>query len=493
MLAMAATIAVAYPHMNGIGGDGFWLIAAPGETPIGIQACGRAAQSASRESYLRMGFSTVPPRGGAATLTVAGTVAGWQTASEIAKRWGGRIPRARLLADAIDHARDGVPVSPGQERLAHDRLGELHAVFGFSQSFLVDGRPPASGSRLRNSALASTLEHLAAAGFGDFYKGDIAASLARDLRQAGSPISLQDIAATSAPLVEPLSLQLGGVKLFNLPPPTQGAASLMILALFERLKLSAADEFSLIHGLVEATKQAFAVRDAKIGDPAGMDVAATDLLTDERLERMAENIDCSRAAPWPHASAPGDTVWMGAMDRDGRAVSFIQSLYWEFGSGVVSPSTGILWQNRGHSFALDERHPNRLEPGRLPFHTLNPALALFDDGRTMVYGTMGGDGQPQTQAAVFARYAWAGYELQEAITAPRWLLGRTWGAQNTNLKLESRFAPELLDRLRKCGHEVEAIEPFSDLVGHAGAVARYGDGLLEGAADPRSDGAAVGI
>jgi gamma-glutamyltranspeptidase/glutathione hydrolase len=184
---------------------------------------------------------------------------------------------------------------------------------------------------------------------------------------------------------------------------------------------------------------------------------------------------------------------MGAIDRLGRAVSFIQSLYWEFGSGVVSPSTGVLWQNRGHSFSLDDRHPNRLEPGRLPFHTLNPALAFFDDGRTLVYGTMGGDGQPQTQAALFARYAWANYELQEAIAAPRWLLGRTWGAHNASLKLENRFPAELFDRLRACGHVVEPIGPFDDLVGHAGAVVRHPDGLLEGAADPRSDGSAVGI
>jgi oxamate amidohydrolase len=212
-------------------------------------------------------------------------------------------------------------------------------------------------------------------------------------------------------------------------------------------------------------------------------------LSDAALEKMAAAVDRERALAWPRPAAPGDTIWMGAIDAAGRAVSFIQSLYWEFGSGLVSRRTGVLWQNRGISFPLAPGHPNRLAPGRLPFHTLNPALARFDDGRVMVYGTMGGEGQPQTQAALFARYAWGGMALQPAVTAPRWLLGRTWGSQSTTLKLERRWDPEVVAALRMAGHEVELVEPFSDLMGHAGAVVRHGDGLIEGAADPRSDGA----
>jgi oxamate amidohydrolase len=208
---------------------------------------------------------------------------------------------------------------------------------------------------------------------------------------------------------------------------------------------------------------------------------------------MVAAVDGEAALPWPRSGPSGDTVWMGAIDGEGRAVSFIQSLYWEFGSGVVSPATGVLWQNRGISFALSPRHPNSLAPGRLPFHTLNPALARFDDGRTMVYGTMGGEGQPQTQAAVFARYAWMGQSLQHAVTAPRWLLGRTWGAESTSLKLESRFSDDILAWLRRVGHHIELVEPFSDLMGHAGAVVAHPDGLLEGAADPRSDGAVAAL
>jgi gamma-glutamyltranspeptidase/glutathione hydrolase len=206
------------------------------------------------------------------------------------------------------------------------------------------------------------------------------------------------------------------------------------------------------------------------------------------LNAMAARIDPRRALPWPQPPSAGDTTWFAAIDRNGRAASVIQSLYFEFGSGVVLPRTGIVWQNRGASFRLAEDGWNALKPRRKPFHTLNPALARFDDGRVMAYGTMGGEGQPQTQAAVFTRYARFGMPLQQAVTAPRWLLGRAWGDQSTTLKLEDRFDPALYVELRAAGHEVELVGPFDTMMGHAGAIVRDGHGALEGASDPRSDG-----
>jgi len=179
---------------------------------------------------------------------------------------------------------------------------------------------------------------------------------------------------------------------------------------------------------------------------------------------------------------------MGVVDGEGRAVSFIQSIYHEFGSGLVLPESGVNWQNRGCSFSLDPQNINALRPRKKPFHTLNPALARLNDGRTMVYGTMGGDGQPQTQAAVFTRYAVYGQPMQMAITAPRWLLGRTWGEDSDSLKLESRFSVETQAKLRALGHDVEMIPEFDELVGHAAGIARPASGVLEGASDPRSDG-----
>jgi gamma-glutamyltranspeptidase/glutathione hydrolase len=186
-------------------------------------------------------------------------------------------------------------------------------------------------------------------------------------------------------------------------------------------------------------------------------------------------------------------VWLGAADQTGRMVSYIQSVYWEFGSGVVLDAVGGTWQNRGSSFSLESASHLALVPGRKPFHTLNPACARLTDGRSMVYGNMGGDGQPQSQAAIFTRYAMFGQDLQQAVTAPRWLLGRTWGQASVTLKIESRIDSEVINALARAGHAVEVLEPYSDLVGHAGALVLHPDGVIAGAADPRSDGAIAGF
>jgi gamma-glutamyltranspeptidase/glutathione hydrolase len=185
---------------------------------------------------------------------------------------------------------------------------------------------------------------------------------------------------------------------------------------------------------------------------------------------------------------------MGAVDSSGLAVSYIQSLYWEFGSGCVLPRTGVLMQNRGASFSLQSGAVNPLMPGRLPIHTLNPALALLDDGRIMAYGCMGGDGQPQTQGAVFTRHIMFREPLDQAIDRPRWVLGRTWGAARTSLRLETRFDGNLIDQLVSAGHDVDVLaEDYSDVMGHAGAVVLHKDGTSEGAHDPRADGGAAGV
>lgn len=493
MIAAAAVIAVAYPHMNSLGGDAFWLVAEPGEAPYAIDACGPAAAGATRDFYVHQGLSAIPSRGPLAALTVAGTVAGWGLAHERARAAGGRLPLGRLLEDAIALAREGVPVTASLNGAMTLKYGELRDVPGYADVYLDGGRVPAVGALLKLPKLASALARLAEAGTDDFYRGDLARSLAGELEAAGSPVRLADLEAYRAEIRSPLTYKLDHARLYNFPPPTQGLASLLILAIFERLKIAEPEGFAHVHGLVEATKQAFRIRNAEVTDPRYMRAPAESFLAPEIVAASAGRIDRTRAAPWPHAHEDGDTVWMGAIDRDGRMVSFIQSIYWEFGSGVTLPSTGIHWQNRGISFSLDATARNGLEPGRKPFHTLNPAMAVFDDGRRMVYGTMGGDGQPQTQAAVFSRYGLFGEDLQAAISAPRWLLGRTWGSSADNLKLEGRFQEALLARLRRAGHEIEVVDGFSERMGHAGGIVRHPSGVLEAASDPRSDGAVAGL
>ena len=493
MVAMAATIAVVYPHMNAIGGDGFWLITEPGKDPVGVDACGAAAAQATPDFYRDRGLSALPSRGPLAALTAAGTISGWDLALGHAAPWGAALPLNRLLGDAIDHARNGVAVTPGQEALTRQKLPELREVPGFAETFLADGTVPAAGTRAANPRLGDTLAHLADAGLDDFYRGALAERIADDLAATGSPVALADLNAHQAQTVTPLSVRIGDGTLYNMTPPTQGLASLMILALHDRLDRRDPSDHAFVHRLVEATKRAFIVRDREVTDPAYMRADPADYLRDSFLDADAAKIDLESALPWPHTAQPGDTIWMGAVDGEGRAVSFIQSIYWEYGAGIVLPETGILWQNRGTSFSLGEDGAHPLRPGRKPFHTLNPAMARLDDGRVMTYGTMGGEGQPQTQAAVFARYVDLGMDLQEAVSAPRWLLGRTWGDQSTNLKLESRFDGATVDWLRAAGHDVAVVEPMTDMMGHAGAIVRHPDGLLEGAADPRSDGAAMAV
>ena len=493
MIAMAAAIPVVYPHMNALGGDSFWIIKPPGKDPIGIDACGAVAAKATDALYRDAGFDAIPSRGPLAANTVAGTLSGWQAALAVAASLGGEMSRERLLEAAIHHAEKGFPATGNQSRTTTAKLAELKGLPGYDEAFLLNGIVPEEGDLFRQERLGATLRRLAADGFGSFYTGALAQDIAADLARAGSPVSADDLAAHKALTCAPLSVQLSTGTVWNMPPPTQGLSSLMILGLFDRLGVKDAEGFAHIHGLVEAIKQAFIIRNAHVQDPAAMDVDPADFLKPADLDARAARIDPETALPWPVPAKDGDTIWMGAIDDAGNAVSFIQSIYWEFGSGIVLEDTGILWQNRGSSFSLRDGDVNRLAPGRRPFHTLNPAMAELTDGKILSYGTMGGEGQPQTQAMVYTRHVNFGQSIQQAITAPRFLLGRTWGDTGTNLKLESRFDPALVEDLAAAGHDTEVIAPFSDLMGHAGGVSIRADGVMEGGSDPRADGKAAGV
>jgi gamma-glutamyltranspeptidase/glutathione hydrolase len=497
--------------MTGLGGDGFWLILPAGAqqqqqsgpeaaapAPIFIDACGRSALAASHDRFRELGCKAIPKRGPQAALTMAGAVSGWQAALDAVAGWAHEnrspLPLTTLLADAACCAEEGYPVTRSQSEMTAAMFPELANQPGFARHFLVGGKAPQLNSRLTLPTLARTLRRLAAEGLQDFYQGRLAEEMAADLHDAGSCICLEDFRSHKAEIRPPLMLQLSGNRLFNSPPPTQGVASLAILALLtlfcERTDCDLHDESTLIHALVEATKQAFALRDTFVADPACMQMPAHSLLTPETLAPLAGAISPRHAGPWRQATPGGDTVWLGVMDRYGNAVSYIQSLYHEFGSGVVLPRSGIVWQNRGLGFTFAPGFANSLAPGKKPFHTLNPALSLLNDGRILSYGTMGGEGQPQTQAAVFSRYCLLNFSLQQAVSAPRWLLGRAWGDDASGLKLEDSFSPGVFDRLKAMGHSIERVPALSSLMGHAGALVRHPDGLMEGAFDPRSDGAA---
>lgn len=491
MVAAAATIAVVYPHMNSIGGDGFWLILKPNGEQIAIDASGASAQSISIATYTRQGLDKIPFRGALAANTVAGTISGWDKALEVSRTLGGLKRLDQLLQDAIAYAQDGFPVTVGQAELTQQKLSELKEIPGFAQTFLNHNDVPQPCSMMRNQRLATTLSKLSSQGLDSFYRGEVAEKIGKDLSLVGAPITLKDLNQHHAILQAPLHLQHSLGDLYNVPPPSQGLISLMILGLLDRthIKQVAVDSVEHIHLVVEATKLAFRIRDSAITDPAYMIKAAQTYLEPGFLDELAKSIDIKKAMSWGTGKGPGDTVWMGTADQSGLCVSFIQSIYHEYGSGIVLDATGINWQNRGASFSLNPNHINALEANKKPFHTLNPAGARLNDGRVMVYGNMGGDGQPQSQAAVFSRYAIFNQSLQTAVTAPRWLLGRTWGQSSDSLKLESRFDEVIFNGLRERGHLVEKMGSFDSALGHAGAIVRLPNGVLQGATDPRADGA----
>lgn len=489
MVAAAAAIAVVYPHMNSLGGDGFWLIQKPGKAPVAIDACGNAGSLAKISEYQAQGLSN---RGGRACITMAGTVAGWQ----LAREWAGiknGFPLARLLGPAQELAAQGIKATESLQRASEKTFAELKELNHFASIFLPAGKTLVVGDTVTNPGLADMLEHLHRSDLGlrDFYQGDISSSIASGLRAADSPITHADLQQYQAEMVTPLSATTSKGQLFNMVAPTQGVASLMILALYDRLYQSHWSEAQRVHHLVECTKLAFEIRDREVCDRRAMTTPAQEYLEPTRLDQMALQVDAQRAAPWPKQALPGDTVWLGALDRDGTLVSFIQSVYWEFGSGLVIPDLGLVWNNRGISFALEAGHHNALAPGKKPLHTLNPALALLNDGRRFSYGTMGGEGQPQTQAALYTRHIYQQIPLADAIAQDRWLLGRTWGESSNNLKLEQTLYEDIGPTLSKQGHDIEALPSGSESMGHAGGIILSSNGDVQVATDPRSDGAAL--
>jgi gamma-glutamyltranspeptidase/glutathione hydrolase len=495
-IAAAATIAVVYPHMNGLGGDNVWLLydAARGHLRA-LNAIGRSAAAVDLDAYRARFGEAIPPRGGAAALTVPGAVSGWWEAHVYSRdAMGSPVPWKALLDDALTHARDGFVVSAGQRRVtaaARDLFtGDPDA--GVRRTLWPVYHPERlAAARFVQADLAATLAQIAEGGAEEFYRGRLARRLAEGAARAGSPLAAGDLAAHRADWVEPLRVRYRGGEAASFPPPTQGFAALAILALLEGFDVAALDDADHVHLTVEATKLAFEDRERYLTDPAVADVPVGRCLDAARVADRRGRISRRRAMPVEARPAGGDTIAIVTADGSGNAVSVIQSLYHEFGAGVVAGDTGVLLQNRGSFFSLDPHHANRLAPRKRTAHTLIPSMFLVDGRPRLVYGTMGGDGQPQTQAALVTRVVDRGLGPQAAVEAPRWLFGRTWGEASRSLRLEARFAPEVAADLRARGHDVQVVEDWSDLMGHAQLIRLDPDGL-RGGSDPRADGAALG-
>lgn len=486
-IAAQAALAVVYPHMTGIGGDAFWLVhdAATGRVHA-LNGSGRAARAATPERLREAGHESIPVRGPLSAITVPGAVDSWCSAHE---RFG-RLGFAELITPAVDFAREGHPVTESQAATTAQLADVLQAHPDTRRTLSA---PTSPGAVQRVPELADTLEAIAEGGRDAFYT-DTAARIVKALAQAGGLLDAEDFAEHRSEWTEPISTTYRGHTCYQHPPNSQGLAHLMVLNILERHDLASLDRTQFLHLVVEATKLAFAARDRHIADPDFAHIPLTTLLDKEHAAELAERIDPGHAAtPGPPRPAGGDTTATTVADTEGNAVCVIQSIYHEFGSGVVAGDTGVLLQNRGAFFSLAPEHPNRLEPGKRTFHTLMPGMMHNDHGPVLVYGTMGGEGQPQTQTALVTGIVDFGRGVQAAVDAPRWLYGRTWGAPSTDLHLEARMGEEVAERLRGMGHPVRMLGDYDSTLGHAQAVQMTSPGgPLRGAADPRGDGVALG-
>ena len=496
-VAMAGVLAVARPHMNGVGGDVFALFY-DGETEevVGLNGSGRAGALATPE-FFEGNFGGEIPNTGPGSVSVPGAVAAWSDALD---RFG-TMKLGELLQPAIRYAREGFPVSA---RLAEDFRTQGRSLNPPGRDlYLPGGSPPPVGSLLRNPALAETLERIARDGKAGFYQGPVAESLAAFLESEGGYLRTGDFAAHTTAWVDPLSGSYLGYRLLVMPPNSQGVAQLMLteMAKHQPLEEMGQNTPSYLHTLIELKKLAFADRDRWVADPEYADIPLDRLLDPERLARRAELVDPRAAAsevepgvtgeesaavvgPAEGADDFGDTVYLTAVDRWGNAVSWIQSLYSGFGSGLLEPETGVLLQNRGALFTMEKGHPNQVAPGKRPYHTLTPLVALREDGSLgFTLGTPGGDSQTQSLLQIMNNVLLFGMLPQEAIEAPRFR-----GYEGLEVAVEDRIPAEVQHALGALGHRLRVVHGWTATFG--GAQMIFVDpvsGTLVVASDPRRE------
>lgn len=496
-IATAATLAVIYPHMTGIGGDAFWLIHEAGSGQVRyLNGGGRAAQSASIDYFASRGMTEIPFRGILpASLTTPGAVDSWCNAHAA---WG-RLPLERNLQQAIAYAQDGFPVTARLSGWIARTEADLRLQDDATAIFLADG-VPAPGTRIRNAGLARTLQSIARHGRAGFYEGPVAQALANYVQARGGFFTEDDLRAQRSRWGEPLVGQYRDLTLYQTPAPTQGFTVIEMLNLIETLDLHKTGFLGPdhVHLLVQAKQIAYHDRDRYLGDPDFSDVPLAKLIAKAYADERRALIDPARALAWDkvpsYGSLTGDTVYIATVDEEGNAVSLIHSLYGAFGSTVVAGDTGVLLQNRGAYFSLDPAHPNALAPGKIPVHTLIASMGKRNDKLWSVLGCMGADGQPQIQLQAYVALMDFDCDIQQALEAPRWLSGRFGiGEARDTLHIEGRFPAETLRELEARGHALNRWDAWNELAGHAhGIVIDPVSGVRWGGSDPRSDGAAMG-
>lgn len=488
-VATAAALAVVQPPSNGIGGDAFALVW-DGDKLHGLNASGRAPRALTPEVFARQGLSEVPQDGWLA-VTVPGAVSGWVALLE---RFG-TMPLEHVLGPAIEYAEQGYPVQPIVSYLwknAEERFGSSPEFADFQRVFFPGGRAPRAGEMFRMPQLGRSLRLIGESRGEAFYRGELAEAMAAYAARTGGYLTVEDLAAHEPEWVEPISTEYRGYRLWEIPPNGQGIVALMTLNILEGVDVPGMGHRSAeeLHWTVEALKLAFADAYRYVADPGRVPVPVAGMLDKTYAASRRELLRADRALenPSPGLFEEGDTVYLCTADAEGRMVSFIQSTFLGFGSGVVDPETGVHFQNRGHGFTLAEGHPNRLEPGKRPFHTIIPGFITKDGVPLAAFGVMGGDMQAQGHVQVFTAMVDHGLQPQAALDAPR-VRVRSDG----EVCVEPGVPVETVRRLAAWGHRVRIDH---DIAGFGGGKMIWRDpdsGVLIVGTEPRQDGAAVGL
>jgi gamma-glutamyltranspeptidase/glutathione hydrolase len=478
----AGVLCITEPHMTGIGGDCFALIGLPDGKVAGINGSGRAAKAADARWLSNQNIPCIDPDGVHA-VTVPGAIDAWD---KLLGRFG-TITLREALAPAIAAARQGVAVTP---RVAHDwkRVEErLGRDAGCRKHYLPHGRAPAHGEIMRYPALAATLETIARHGRGAMYEGEVADHLTRHLKSLGGLLTMKDFAATEASWVEPVASEFHGTEVLEIPPSSQGITALLALNILSHLDVGrqAPESAGRRHLEIEAMRLAWRFRNRYIADPKFASLPVDKMLSAETAGRLARLVCLDRALDEEVIAGPGsDTVYLSVVDRNRLAVSFINSLFDSFGSGIVEPETGIVLQNRGACFVTDPDHPNCIGPGKRPLHTLMPALCRTNGRVTMSFGVMGGSYQPMGHVAVLVNRLIYGMDSQEALDFPR-------SHPQDGLVVIEDGVPELTAAgLAAKGHRV--VRGEEPLGGGQIVEIDWERATLAGASDPRKDGVALG-
>jgi gamma-glutamyltranspeptidase / glutathione hydrolase len=480
-IASAIALTVVEPTSNGIGGDAFAIVW-DGKALHGLNGSGRAPRLLSRDLF--RGMKSMPTTGWA-TVTVPGAVDAW---ASLSGRFG-RLSFATLFGPAIDYAENGFPVSPivaGQWWLAAQKFTDFES---FKTTFLPNGRPPGAGEWFRCPDQAQTLREIAATKGQSFYRGALAQRIVAYAARDGGYLREDDLALHRSEWVETLSKPYHGITLHELPPNGQGLAALLALGILSHLDIRRhrVDSPESIHLQVEAMKIAFAEARTHLGDPLSMSMDAKGFLDEDYLAKRAAQVDPMRACrPKATPSPDKGTVYLTAADQEGMMVSFIQSNYMGFGSGIVVPGTGISLQNRGTCFSLKKGHPNMVAGGQRPFHTIMPGFVTRDSEPLMSFGVMGGHMQPQGHVQMITRIFDYGQNPQAASDGPRWFVSEDFG-----LALEPGFDPGVTKALRKKGHRL--LKGLAEAAfGGAQIIMKLDKGYCA-ASDHRKDGQAVGF